>query len=118
LASKVKRSFLHFEGSIRAVPCIGAAGSSVKTVAKVIIVPVRMAKLVLQGKNRAADVVKPDQFTSPLHIGLAFAEKTGTDELSESALDRNPPLRERGTRAPAPKLAIAWRLAKRSLAGC
>jgi hypothetical protein len=50
--------FLHFEGSIRAVPCIGAAGSSVKTVAKVIIVPVRMAKLVLQGKNRAADVVK------------------------------------------------------------
>jgi hypothetical protein len=65
------------------------------------VVPVRMAQLVLQGKSRASDVVKHDQFASVLRIGLASAEGTGRIQIGESALDRDPPLKERSSSAPA-----------------
>jgi len=53
-------------------------------------VPVRMARLVLQGKSRASEVVKHDQFASVLRISLVSAEGTGRILLGESALDRDP----------------------------
>jgi hypothetical protein len=40
-------------------------------------------------------VVKPDQFAQVLCIGLAFADGTRRLQLSESALDRDSPSRER-----------------------
>jgi hypothetical protein len=51
-----------------------------------------MAQLVLQGEQRASDVVKPDQFASVLRIGSASAAETGRIQLSESALNRDPPV--------------------------
>ena len=42
------------------------------------IVPKRMAQLLVQGRSRAGGVANPDQFTSALRIGSAYAEKMGT----------------------------------------
>jgi hypothetical protein len=53
-------------------------------------VPVRVARLVLQGKSRASEVVKHDQFASALRVSLVSAEGTGRIQLGESALDRDP----------------------------
>jgi hypothetical protein len=78
------------KGSIQGLPRRSAGGSSVKTVANMIVVPMRMAPTVTARKEPSGGVVKPDQFTSALHVRVASAAGTGRIQQRVSAGPRSP----------------------------